>query len=261
MEVVGRLARGDVYQRTVTFPEGLTIQEMASIFERSGLGTAPDFERAAANGAAAASFDPGAPSLEGYLFPSTYRLPRSAGADGTVQAMVTLFEKQFGADLRAAVASQGWSVRDTVTLASLVERETARADERPLVAAVFRNRLRIGMPLQSDPTVIYALMLAGRWNGNISKDDLKIDSPYNTYRYAGLPPGPVASPGLASLEAAVHPADAKYLYFVSRNDGTHVFSSTLAEHNRNVQKWQVRYFREKNAGQVRSRKPEGGSQK
>jgi UPF0755 protein len=137
------------------------------------------------------------------------------------------------------------STRDLVTLASIVEKETAVADERPIVAAVYRNRLRLGMPLQCDPTVIYALMRAGRWNGNLTRADLQMDSPYNTYRYRGLPPGPIASPGRASLEAVLGPADVPYLYFVSRNDGTHAFAVTLAEQERNVQKWQVEYFRSK----------------
>ena len=129
-----------------------------------------------------------------------------------------------------------------MAIAALVEKETARGDERPLVAAVYRNRLRIGMPMQADPTVIYALKRAGRWNGNIRKSDLDFDSPYNTYRYPGLPPGPIASPGKAAIEATISPAKVDYLYFVSRNDGSHAFAATLAEHNRNVQEWQVEYF-------------------
>ena len=128
-------------------------------------------------------------------------------------------------------------------LASIVEKETAEPGERPIVAAVYRNRLAIGMPLQCDPTVVYAMMLAGRWRGNIQKADLAIDSPYNTYRFPGLPPGPIANPGRASLEAAVYLAEVTYLYFVSRNDGSHVFATTLAEHNRNVERWQKQYFR------------------
>jgi UPF0755 protein len=124
-----------------------------------------------------------------------------------------------------------------------VERETGQAQERPLVSAVYHNRLRIKMPLQCDPTVIYALQLARRWDGNLTREHLRLDSPYNTYRNPGLPPGPIASAGRASLEAAVRPADVPFLYFVSRNDGTHVFASTLAEHNRNVQLWQVKYFK------------------
>ena len=134
-----------------------------------------------------------------------------------------------------------------VTIASIVEKETARAEERPLVAAVYENRLRIGMGLQCDPTVIYALQLAGRYTGNLHRDDLAFDSPYNTYRYAGLPPGPIASPGKASLEAAVRPAQADFLYFVSRNDGSHEFARTLDEHNRNVRIFQIQYFRDKRA--------------
>jgi UPF0755 protein len=124
-----------------------------------------------------------------------------------------------------------------------VEKETAQAEERPVVAAVYRNRMKIGMGMQADPTVVYALQKAGRYDGNIRRDDLQFDSPYNTYKYPGLPPGPIASPGKGSLEAAVTPADVQYIYFVSRNDGTHVFSTTLDEHNRNVQKFQVEYFR------------------
>jgi UPF0755 protein len=135
------------------------------------------------------------------------------------------------------------TTRQAVTLASLVEKETGKADERSLVAAVYRNRLKIGMAMQADPTVVYALRKAGNYDGNIRKEDLSLDSPYNTYRYPGLPPGPIAAPGKASLEAALKPADVPYLYFVSRNDGSHVFARTLAEHNRNVREFQVLYFR------------------
>jgi UPF0755 protein len=135
-------------------------------------------------------------------------------------------------------------VRELVTLASLVERETGAGDERPLVAAVYRNRLKIRMPMQADPTVIYALQKAGQYSGNLTREHLRgLDSPYNTYMYPGLPPGPIAAPGRASLQAAASPADVDYLYFVSKNDGTHVFASNLAEHNRNVYTWQVEYFR------------------
>ncbi|HEX2165386.1 MAG TPA: endolytic transglycosylase MltG, partial [Thermoanaerobaculia bacterium] len=136
------------------------------------------------------------------------------------------------------------TVRELVTLASLVEEEAKVEDERPLIAAVYANRLERGMGLYADPTVIYALKRAGRWDGNIRREDLRLDSPYNTYRHAGLPPGPIASPGLASLRAAAAPAPIEALYFVSRNDGTHVFADTLAEHNRNVDRWQRRYWRE-----------------
>jgi len=241
-DVIARLIAGDVYTRPVTFPEGLTIREMAAIFERSGLGKATDFVKAGADGSLAGPFDPEARTLEGFLFPDTYPLPRQATANAVVKVMVARFGQAFDQSLRAAATERRVSLRDVVTLASLIEKETAKADERTLVSAVYHNRLRTGMPLQCDPTVIYALMLAGRWNGNLRRADLQVDSPYNTYRYRGLPPGPIASPGRASLEAALRPADVPYLYFVSRNDGSHVFASTLAEHNRNVAQWQVRYF-------------------
>jgi len=216
---------------------------MAAIFESHGLGPAAAFKDAARNAALVHAIDPDARDLEGYLFPETYALPRQADATKLVSQMVARFEHVFTPELRDAAKAHRLTVRQAVTLASIVEKETARSDERPLVAAVYTTRLRIGMPLQCDPTVIYALTKAGRYDGNIHKADLSFDSPYNTYRYPGLPPGPIASPGRASLEAAVNPADADFLYFVSRNDGSHVFAHTLEEHNRNVQKYQVEYFR------------------
>jgi len=242
-EIIARLAKGDVYARMVTFREGLTMFEMADVFAESGIGTAAEFLAEARDTSRIKTVDPRASSLEGYLFPDTYKLPRAAGAKGTVDAMVAGFLRVFDADLRAEAAARGLSTHEAVTLASIVERETGQAQERPLVSAVYQNRLRINMPLQCDPTVIYALQLARRWNGNLTRDHLQLNSPYNTYRNPGLPPGPIASPGRASLEAAVRPANAPYLYFVSRNDGSHVFASTLAEHNRNVQQWQVKYFK------------------
>ncbi len=243
--VVQRIGAGDVFTQPVTFPEGLTIGEMAALFERSGLGAAADFADAASDPALVSSQGPDARSLEGYLFPDTYGLPRHARAGEVVRAMLAGFDRAFDAELRADAAARGLSVHAAVTLASLIEKETARADERPIVSAVYHNRLRVRMALQCDPTVIYALMLAGTWNGNLRRVDLAVDSPYNTYRFPGLPPGPIASPGRAALEAAVRPADVPYLYFVSRNDGSHVFAETLAEHNRNVAVWQVRYFRKR----------------
>jgi UPF0755 protein len=141
-------------------------------------------------------------------------------------------------DLVQRAAARGLSVRELMTLASLVEKETAKSGERPLVAAVYTNRLKIGMGMQCDPTVIYALERAGKYDGNLTRENLQFDSPYNTYRYAGLPPGPIAAPGRAAIEAAASPADVPYLYFVSRNDGSHVFSATLDEHNRNVYEFQ-----------------------
>ncbi|HTM33942.1 MAG TPA: endolytic transglycosylase MltG [Vicinamibacterales bacterium] len=244
-EVIDRIARGDVYKRLITFREGLTIREMAQVFEERGFGAAAEFEQAAKNASLIADLDSEAADLEGYLFPETYALPRGTSAAELVTQMVGLFKRLYAEPLRAEAAAAGFSTRQIVTLASLVEKETARREERPLVAAVYRNRLKVGMGMQADPTVIFALQRAGRYDGNLSREDLQFDSHYNTYRYPGLPPGPIASPGLASLEAAVRPAAVSHLYFVSRNDGSHVFADTLAEHNRNVQQWQVEYFRER----------------
>jgi UPF0755 protein len=172
-------------------------------------------------------------------------LSRHTDAPRLVRLMTDAFERAFSPELREAARARGLSTRQVVTLASIVEKETANPDERPLVASVYENRLRIGMALQCDPTVIYALQRAGAFSGNLRRDDLSFDSPYNTYRYPGLPPGPIAAPGRASLAAVVHPADSKFLYFVSRNDGSHEFAATLEEHNRNVQKYQVQYFHDK----------------
>ena len=235
-EVITRLTRGDTYTRALTFPEGLNIVEMAAIFEKSGMGLADEFIRAANTASLVSDIDPDAGNLEGYLFPSTYSLPRRVGADGVIRAMVKEFRKALGSEPLPA----DMTARELVTLASIVEKETGQAAERAQVAGVYANRLRIRMALQCDPTVIYALMLKRKWDGNIRKEDLSIDSPYNTYRYPGLPPGPIASPGKASLDAARHPAESKYLYFVSRNDGTHVFAETLVDHNRNVHSFQIR---------------------
>jgi UPF0755 protein len=239
-EVVDRIARGDVYVRAITFREGLTVREMAAHYEASGFGSASDFMASARRGELIHAIDPAAKDLEGYLFPDTYTLPRRTTADQLIDRMVSRFQKALTPEVRDQAAQLGFDVRELVTLASLVEKETAKAEERPIVAGVYANRLKIGMGLQCDPTVIYALMLAGRYDGNIRKGDLQIDSPYNTYRYAGLPPGPIAAPGEASLKAAASPADVPYLYFVSRNDGSHVFATTLDEHNRNVNEFQRR---------------------
>jgi len=243
LDVLGKIARGEVYTIAVTFPEGLTIPEMAKIFEAHGFGPRAAFVAAAADRSLVADVDPAAKDLEGYLFPDTYLLPRKTDASRLVKMMVERFRKALTPEIADGARARGMSVRQLVTLASIVEKETGKADERPIVAAVYANRLRIGMPLQCDPTVIYALTRAGTYDGNIRREDLAVDSPYNTYRVAGLPPGPIASPGKPSLAAAAHPADADYLYFVSRNDGSHEFSRTLEEHNRNVQKYQVQYFR------------------
>jgi UPF0755 protein len=235
--VIDKLRRGDVFVIHITFPEGLNVFEMAKIFESKGFGPAKSFVEAGR-------------SLEGFLFPETYALSRHTDAPKLVHQMNEAFERTLTPEMRAAAEARGLSIQQLVTLASIVEKETGNPSERPIVASVYENRLRIGMALQCDPTVIYALELAGRYDGNIRRDDLQFDSPYNTYKYPGLPPGPIASPGRASLDAVVHPMETEYLYFVSRNDGSHVFAATLAEHNRNVQRYQVEYFRAGRAGRA-----------
>lgn len=242
-EVIDMMARGAVYLRSITFREGLTIKQMAAQYEQAGFGPASDFTKAATNVTLIADLDPDARDLEGYLFPDTYALPRRATAAELAGRMVDNFRTVATTDLITRASARGLSVRELVTLASIVEKETGKAEERSLVAAVYSNRLRIGMGLQCDPTVIYALERAGRYTGNLTREDLRFDSPYNTYRYAGLPPGPIAAPGRASLQATAAPANVPYIYFVSRNDGSHAFAATLDEHNRNVFEYQVKPFR------------------
>ena len=239
-EVVDKIARGDVYLVPITFREGLTIREMAQLFEAKGLGTAKDFATQASDAQRIRNLDPAATNLEGYLFPDTYATTRQTTAAQLVPRMVEGFEKALTPETLSAAEGRGLTLRELVTLASIVEKETGKPEERPLVAAVYSNRLKIGMALQCDPTVIYALERANRYNGNLTRENMQIDSPYNTYRYPGLPPGPIANPGRASLEAAARPADVPYLYFVARGDGSHAFAATLDEHNRNVDQYQRR---------------------
>ncbi len=237
-EVVDKIARGDVYLIPITFREGLTIREMAQLFESKGLGSAAEFAKGAADAGLIRKLDPAAKDLEGYLFPDTYATTRHTTAAELVPRMVAGFEKALAPEIWSAAEGRGLSLRELVTLASIVEKETGKPEERPLVAAVYSNRLKIGMALQCDPTIIYALERANRYNGNLTRENMQIDSPYNTYRYPGLPPGPIANPGRASLEAAARPADVPYLYFVARGDGSHAFAATLEEHNRNVDQYQ-----------------------
>jgi UPF0755 protein len=246
--VLAKIVAGEVYLRTVTFPEGLTVREMSRIFEARGLGSAAAFVRAAKDSVALVQdLDPSARDLEGYLYPETYSLSRHAGAVELVGMMVGRFHQVFTPELRAAALALGLTPRQTVTLASLVEKETAKLEERPVVAGVYLHRLSMGMALQCDPTVIYALEMKNQYRGNLTHENLAVDSPYNTYRYPGLPPGPIAAPSRPSIEAVANADPVDYLYFVSRNDGSHVFARTLEEHNRNVRKYQVEYFRLKRA--------------
>ncbi len=214
------------------------------MFEAQGFGRAAAFVKAAQDSSSIEKLDPQARRSRGLSVPrDLHAAALRDGARISITQMTARFAEVYTPELRKAAEARGMSTREVLTMASLIEKETAKSEERFLVSAVYHNRLKIGMGMQCDPTVIYALQKAGRYNGNLTRADLQFDSPYNTYRYAGLPPGPIAAPGRLALEAAVKPADVPYLYFVSKNDGSHVFATTLAEHNRNVQEYQVRYFR------------------
>jgi len=231
-EIYARIARGDVFTRAVTIPEGSSVFEIAARLELAGFVTQQDFLDAAVKQVGlVADLDPGARSLEGYLFPDTYHFPRNFGAEQICAAMVRRFRAVAG-----QIGLKG-NVHRVVTMASLIERETAVDAERPLVASVFANRLAKNMPLMTDPAVIYGLELQGRWRGVLYQSDLNRNTPYNTYLHAGLPPGPVANPGIKSLRVAMQPAQTNYLYFVAAGanpQGRSMFSRTLDQHNRNV---------------------------
>jgi UPF0755 protein len=226
VEVYGRMARGDIFFYQLVAPEGQNMFDIAASAEKLGLFPADEFLAAARDPRMIRDLDPKAPTLEGYLFPNTYHLGRRTTPDQLCRMMTGKFREVWGG-LRA-----GGDVHDVVTLASLVEKEDKLDYERPLIAAVFANRLRIGMKLDCDPTTIYAALLHGGYRGAIYQSDLARDDPYNTYRRAGLPPGPIANPGMASIEAALHPAASGALYFVLRPDGSgaHQFSTDLAAH-------------------------------
>lgn len=241
--VLDKIIRGEVLLKSVTIREGLDRFAVAALMVEAGFGTLDEWEKATSDPEPIKDLDPDAESLEGYLFPDTYRLTPRTPVRAVVATMVANFRKHFGSEL--AFIQNGLSVHESVTLASIVETEARLDQERPVIASVYLNRHRKGMMLQADPTVIYAMKLAHRWNGNIRRADLHIDSPYNTYARRGFPPGPIANPGVASLRAAISPAETQYLYFVARNDGSHVFSSTLAEHNHNVQVYQKQFFQKR----------------
>jgi UPF0755 protein len=230
-EVFNRIARGDIYFFAFTVPEGSNIFDIGHSLEEQGVMSAEDFLKAAEDPALIRDLAPKAPTLEGYLFPSTYRLSHKTTGEQLSKMMTDEFRKEWA----KLSAGKGADVRSTVTLASLVEKETAAVDERPLVASVFRNRLALGMRLQCDPTTIYAALLDHRYSGAIHKSDLVSANPYNTYENAGLPPGPISNPGAKSLAAALEPADTPFLYFVAKpGGGGHQFSATIAQHEKAV---------------------------
>lgn len=228
-QVYGRIARGDIYFHFVTIPEGYTMFDIAKAMEDAGLGSAADFLHVAETQTQLISdLAPDAKSLEGYLFPNTYQFTRTQSLEEMAAAMVHEFRQ---------VAQQiglNSDVPRVVTMASIVEKETAAPEERPRVASVYYNRLAHRMALDADPSVIYAELLAGTYQGSLHHADLAVNSPYNTYRFPGLPPGPIDNPGRSSLAAALHPDNTNFFYFVSDGNGHHRFSQSLEEHNRNV---------------------------
>ncbi len=235
-----KMRSGEAMILRVTFPEGLTAREIAATLERQGLGPATDYLALVHDAEFAHSLGILADGLEGYLFPDTYQISPMDDARRILSTMVSRFSQVFTPEMANDAKAQEFTVHQVVTLASVIEKETGREEERPLIASVFRNRLKLGMPLQADPTVIYGIE---KFNGNLTRQDLETPTPYNTYLTVGLPPGPISNPGRAALQAALHPAAGQYLYFVSREDGGHEFSTNLADHNRAVNRHQRQQHR------------------
>jgi UPF0755 protein len=237
VEVLLMLQDGKIYLHHATIPEGYTLAQIADHLETLGYAEKSAFLQLAANKEFIARLNIEADSLEGYLFPNTYSFPRGISATEIVQQMVNQFWQVMTPDRQQEIRQQGFTVHQIVTLASIVEKEAKAPAERELISAVYHNRLKINMKLDSDPTVIYGIQ---NFNGNLTRRDLEQDTPYNTYTRRGLPPGPIANPGAASILAAIHPAQVKYLYFVARNDGTHEFSTNYNDHLKAVRKYQSR---------------------
>jgi len=234
-EILSRFKEGKVYYHAVTIPEGYTVRQIAEVLSRKDLIDQGKFLALTHDSNFIRSLNLTVKNLEGYLFPDTYFLTRLTPEEETIRLFVHRFWKAFSPELQARAKEMDMSVQEVLTLASVVEKETGLSRERSMVAGVFHNRLAQNIPLQSDPTVIYAIEA---FDGNIRKRDLSIKSPYNTYQVRGLPPGPIANPGEAAIYAALYPTPSDYVYFVSKNDGSHQFSVTLAEHNRAVEKYQ-----------------------
>ena len=236
-EVLRRLLTGDIVLRRITIPEGFALKEIAARLETLGYGPAREFLRLSRDRELLKALDLPGPSLEGYLFPETYFSAVDASPRQLLQMMVKEFRKRVPAELVAAAKSQGLTLPQLVTLASIVQKEARKIEEMPTIASVYHNRLRIRMPLQADPTVIYGI---DNFNGNITKADLLRKTPYNTYKIRTLPPGPIASPGADALRATAYPAATNYLYFVAKGDGSHAFSADLVRHNEAVRRYQLR---------------------
>jgi UPF0755 protein len=235
-QILEMMAAGRVRLHKFTVPEGYRLKQIAAIVETTGLASQTDFLQVATDGALAKQMGIEADSFEGYLFPDTYYFPKNASAEQIITAMVDRLRSLFTDQWKQRAVELGYTVHQILTLASIIEKETGTASERPIISSVFHNRLKKGMRLETDPTVIYGIK---NFDGNLTRKHLATRTPYNTYKIKGLPPGPIASPGLAAIEAALYPADTGYLFFVSRKDRTHHFSATLAEHNRAIRKYQL----------------------
>ena len=237
-QIVRKLTNGEVYYIPITIPEGLTARETIKLIAAANLGNLDELQDALLRTEWIRDLDPSARNLEGFLFPETYRFPRRTTSEEIIKALVDQFHVRFNKIISENPPPPAWSNSRIVTLASMIEKEVKTPSERPIVASVLVNRLSIGMPLACDPTIIYALKLTGSYDGNLHKADLSLKSPYNTYIVQGLPPGPIANPGEASLRAALSPAHDSYLYYVSRNDGTHQFSKDFRSHQIAVMRFQ-----------------------
>lgn len=233
-QIVLSLVAGDVVTYRITVPEGFSADEIFTLFSSQGFSTLHDYQALFQKPGELEGVPPGAPSLEGFLFPDTYTVTRSMGAREILGAMTRQFSRRMPDGFEEKARAEGMTTLEAATLASLVEKETAVAAERPVVAGVYRNRLRKGMLLQCDPTTIYALKRLGTWRGALARSELAVDEPYNTYVRPGLPPGPICNPGLASLRAAISPADVSFLYFVAAGDGSHLFTAEYEEQQRNA---------------------------
>ncbi len=231
------LVRGETLLHKVVIPEGSTVFEIGQALERAGLVSEEAFFQAASDPGLIKALGIEGHTFEGYLFPETYHFPKGVTAEQIIKKMVADFHLVFTPAWTERAHAMGFTTHQVVTLASIVEKETSKPEERPLIAAVFLNRLKRRIRLESDPTVIYGIK---EFDGNLTRKDLKTMSPYNTYRIKGLPPGPIANPGRASIEAVLYPSEEPYLYFVSKNDGSHHFSPTLREHNQMVRRYQLR---------------------
>ena len=234
--ILDTMLRGKVYLHRITVPEGFNMQRVASVISEAGFGTVETFMKIATDPSFLQEKGIHAGTLEGYLYPDTYYFPKDESCENIISAMVEKFQSVFTPEWEKRAKELGLSIHEIITLASIIEKETASQDERLVISSVFHNRLKKGMRLETDPTVIYGIK---NFNGNITRKDLSETTLYNTYKITGLPPGPIAGPGYESIKAALYPAETDYLFFVSKNDGSHIFSADFKEHNRAVKKYQL----------------------